>query len=395
MIVALAIPLLAIALYQLLLAVAAFFYRPKSPRATGPHLLVLIPAHDEAGSIARCVRALRAQTYDVHRFDVVVVADNCTDDTAQRAEAAGARVLVRHEPAVRGKGQALRWALDRLLAEPQAPEAVVIIDADSEAAPEFLAALAAHLDPEVDAVQGESLLVPDGSPASLLRSAAFLLVNRTRPKGRAVIGAASHLAGNGMLIRSQVLRDAPWDAFTSAEDLEYAVTLRMRGISPRFAGGAIVYSPTAPNPTAAAQQQLRWEGGKAHLARTWIPRLLRAAMRERRLGLLELALELAVPPLGFLTAAVAVGAIGSGALVVVGAVRPWAFWPWLAALATIPGYVLVGLAAADAPGEVYAALVRAPVLVVRKLPALASVLRFRSDSWVRTERAADDEDNEH
>jgi len=94
----------------------------------------------------------------------------------------------------------------------------------------------------------------------------------------------TNLAGNGMLLANELLRARPWEAFTSAEDLEYSLELNMASIRIAFAGGAVLLSPPAPNPQAAAQQQLRWEGGKALLARTWIPRLIMAALRDRQSG---------------------------------------------------------------------------------------------------------------
>src|SRR5262245_20140826 len=118
----------AAALHHLVLALAAWRIRGRAAARQGvaaatrgdgapaTRVTVLVPAHDEAGQIAACVRSLRAQDYPAERFEVVVVADNCADDTAARAAAAGARVLVRDDPDARGKGHALRWATDRLLA---------------------------------------------------------------------------------------------------------------------------------------------------------------------------------------------------------------------------------------------------------------------------------------
>ena len=387
---ALGVPVAGMSVYQLILAVAAFFYRPGPSAVSGPRLVILIPAHDEAALIGRCVRSLSTQTYAAAAYEVVVIADNCTDDTAALAEAAGGRVLVRDESDRRGKGQALRWALDQLLSEPGAPDGVVVVDADSEAQQDFLAIMAGRFSQGADAVQGESLLTEDGSRAAAFRAAAFLLVNRVRPAGRAVLGAPAHLAGNGMLLRREVLQAYPWDAFTSAEDLEYAVKLRMVGIRVVFAGGAVLRSPAAPNPTAAAEQQLRWEGGKVHLARTRIPSLVKAAFRERRPMLLEAALELAMPPLGFLTGAAAVGAIAAGALVLLDIVSAWTAVLWLVAVASLALYVLVGLRAGRAPASAYRALVGAPLFILAKLLRVRGLLRFRGDTWVRTERAEEE-----
>src|SRR5438093_9761384 len=97
------------ALYLLVPAVVALFYRDRewSSRAE-TDVVVLIPAHDEESTIAHCVLSFEGQTYPRDRFQVAVIADNCTDDTASVATKAGAEVLVRHEPDARGKGRALR-----------------------------------------------------------------------------------------------------------------------------------------------------------------------------------------------------------------------------------------------------------------------------------------------
>jgi hypothetical protein len=376
------------ALYLDVLAMAALRYRPAQPDAeSGPRLAVIVPAHDEEELVGQCVRSLLDQTYDPRRYEVVVVADNCSDSTARAAAEAGARVLVRDEPAVRGKGAALRFAFDRIFAEPDPPEAVVVVDADSLADRRFLATLAARAAAGAAVAQGESLLVDDGSPRSALRAAAFLLVNRARPAGRAVLGLPCHLAGNGMLLRREVLAAHPWAAFTSAEDLEYYLVLRRAGIHVAYAGGAILHSPGPPNAAAAERQRLRWEGGKLHLARRRLPGLIAAGVRERRPMLLDAALDLAVPPLALLTAAAGAGLAVAVVLEAASVVPAWSLVTWGAAAAAIPVFVLVGLRAADAPPSAYRALRHAPGFVVRKVSRSRGLLRFRAETWVRTERA--------
>ena len=375
--------------YLLVLAVAATRHRRGGDCGAQPatRVVVLVPAHDEAALIERCVRSLRAQAYPSGLFDVVVIADNCRDDTAAVAARAGARVVVRDAPGAPGKGRALRWAMDAVLAEDPPPGAIAVVDADAVAAPDFLARLVAPLEAGALAVQGESLLSEDGSPRTALRAAAFLLVNRVRPAGRAALGLPAALTGNGMLLSRELLLAMPWEAYTSTEDLEYTLQLRLAGVGVAFAGGAVLLSPAAPNARAAALQQLRWEGGQAHLARAWLPRLLAGALRERRPALLDAALDLAVPPLGLLAAGVLAGTAAAVALVPAGALPAAVLVPWALALVAIPLYVLVGLRAAHAPASAYRALGRAPLFVVSKALAAPRLRRFSADTWVRTERA--------
>jgi hypothetical protein len=376
-----------VGLYLVALAIAAFFYSPaKPPSEPRARLLVLIPAHDEAALIARCVRSLIAQTYPRELYRIVVIADNCVDRTATLAAAAGAdAVLARQQPEAPGKGRALRWALDRLLRSGPQADAVVVVDADSVAEPHFLRALVRPFEAGARAVQGESLLYGEGPGRSALRVTAFLLINRVRPAGRAALGlGATHLAGNGMLLARELLLELPWQAFTSAEDLEYSLGLHAAGIRIAFAGGAVLLSPTAPNAAAAELQQLRWEGGKALLARRWIPRLMCSALR--RPSLLGVVFELALPPLGFLAAATSAGALIAAGLTASGAASGLVLVPWLLAGACIPLFALLGLAAARAPLSGYRALLGAPLLVLSKPLRAVRVLRFTGDTWIRTER---------
>jgi hypothetical protein len=267
---------------------------------------------------------------------------------------------------------------------PQA-NAVVVVDADSVAEPDFLRALVHPFEAGARAVQGESLLYGDGSGRSALRVTAFLLINRVRPAGRAALGlGATHLAGNGMLLARDLLVEHPWRAFTSAEDLEYSLGLHAAGVRIAFAGGAVLRSPTAPNAAAAEQQQLRWEGGKALLARRWIPRLICGALR--RPSLLGVVFELALPPLGFLAAGASAGTLVAAGLTAAGAASGLLLIPWLLAGACIALFVLLGLAAARAPRSGYRALLGAPLFILRKPLRAARVLRFTGDTWVRTER---------
>ena len=383
-----------LAVYLVVLAVAALFYRGyRSKRGSSAppsaDLVVLIPAHNEADFIGRCVQSLAAQTYPRARYEIVVIADNCTDATDAIARAAGAQVLVRDQPDVRGKGQALRWAMDQLVARSPAPDGVVVVDADSVAEPDFLACLVKPLEDGADAVQGESLLSEGDTPQTALRAAAFLLINRVRPSGRAVLRLPCNLAGNGMLLSRDLLVAHPWSAFTSAEDLEYSIELRTMGVRPVFARGAILHSPAIVHRQAAEQQRLRWEGGKLHVARTRIPRLIGRAFRNHRPSLLEAALDLAVPPLSLLAGGAAAGTAAGAVLLWTGVIPTWALLPWLIASASIPLFVLIGLPAARAPSWAYRSMARAPMFVVAKLSKTHHLFKFRANTWVRGQRPSD------
>ena len=326
----------------------------------------------------------------------MVVADNCTDDTAQLAAAAGASVLVREEPNLRGKGRALRWAMDAVLDGVDAsmnrrPDAFVIVDADSVADPSLLAGLAGHFEAGSPIVQAEYLILEDMSSARMrIRAVAFLLFHHVRFSGRAALGMPCHLVGNGILVSRELVETHPWDAFTGAEDLEYSISLRVEGILPVFAREALVRGPAPATRAAAQVQRERWEGGRLHVIRTSVPRLVREIVRHGRASLVETLVDLLVPPLGLLAVGASAGTVAFLAIWSQGLVPIWVPALWIASTVSIVGFVLIGLLAAGAPGWMYSSLLLAPAFIMRKLLGTLGVLRHRPvEKWIRTERPSE------
>jgi len=380
------------ALYLAALSVAALWSTEMPP--TGNHsarLTVLVPAYNEADYIKRCVDSLLDQHYPRDRYAIVVIADNCTDATAGIAAAAGAEVLVRDQPDARGKGQALRWAMDQVLVRSPAPDAIVVVDADSIAEPELLAGLAARLEAGAQAVQGDyQVLAEDESARSDLRRAALILFHRVRFGGRAVLGLPCNLVGNGMLFSRDLLERHPWDAFTGAEDLEFSIGLRLAGVGPVFAPEARLAGPVPTGGKALRVQQRRWTGGRFYIVRSQLPKLVSTMVRRRDWSLLDAVVDLATPPLGLLAAGITGGTIVVAALSVAGVTAPWTIVPWAVALVALPSFVLVGLRAADSPASMYRSLAQAPGIVAAQMLGYLPLLKgLHQTSWERTERPSE------
>ena len=379
-----------LALYLLTLALAAVTFRPTRARRPDPErLAVVVPAHDEAELIGRCVRSLLRQSYPCGSFRVIVVADNCTDGTADEAMAAGAEVMIRDEPGMRGKGHALRWAMDRILAAATPPDALVVVDADSVVHPDFLWELEAERACGAEVVQADYRVSDeDPSPQSELVGLAFLLFHRVRFSGRKALGLPANLVGNGMLFSRRILERHPWSAFTGAEDLEFSIHLRLAGVRPVFAPLARIYGPVSGQKGAADSQRLRWEGGRFLMVRSWLARLVAEAWRRHDWSLLDAALDLAVPPLGLLLVSILCGLALATALAAAGLIAFSALLIWVFAAAALVGFVAVGLRAAGAPASSYLALLRlGPAYLLRKVPVYLKVLRGHGmGTWVRTRR---------
>ena len=380
-------------LYLLALAIASIPRRaPAALPLSKPtsRLVVVVPAHDEELLVGRCVDSLMEQTYPRSLTRVVVIADNCTDQTAARALAAGAEVMVRDNATSRGKGQALRWAMDQLLAAEGSLDAMVVVDADSVADPELLIGLERELAAGHPVVQADySILVERGSPRSAMVAAGFLLFHRVRFSGRARLGMAANLVGNGMLISATVLRAHPWDAFSGVEDLEYSIRLRLAGIQPYFAPTALVAGPGPASRAGLDRQRARWEGGRMNVVRRWLWRLVRTAIVRGDLRLLDAAVDLATPPLGLLCLATAGGATVATLAVIAGAAPASVLIPWTVSALAIPAYVVIGLWAAGAPSSTWRVALAAPGFLAWKVLTYSRLLRgFDAARWDRSDRTS-------
>ncbi|MGH3471708.1 MAG: glycosyltransferase family 2 protein [Nocardioidaceae bacterium] len=380
----------AAALYLLVLAIAALFLRDRHEvELTTTRILVLVPAHDEAGLICRCLHSLRHQDYPIDLCRTVVIADNCSDATAMLAREAGAEVMVRTDRLHIGKGHALRWAMDQLLSGAFSPfdfepDAFAIVDADSVADPGLLRRLSASGCP---VAQGDySVLCDSDSPRVQLRAAAFLLFHRVRFSGRAALGLPCSLVGNGMLLSREVIEANPWNACTGAEDLEYTLALRHAGVRPAFVRNAHIEGPMPATHRGEQVQRERWEGGRLHLAGRELPALLREALNGR-FSNLDAAIDLLVPPLGTLALGIGAAALPLVVLLFAGLAPVAALVPTVVASAGLAGFVLLGMVAADASWDMYRSLVYAPRFLVEKAAGTGRVLRSRpAHTWVRTER---------
>ncbi len=353
------------------------------PPGTPLHFTVLVPAHDEESGIGPALERLRAQSYPTDRFEVVVIADNCTDATADRSRAIGVTVWERHAPDDRGKGQALAWAIARLQAADSSGDAVAVVDADCLASANLLSAFDAQLRNGARAVQAVyDVANPEASPAAALRWAGFALMHRVRPRGRRRLGLSSDLFGTGMAFRTELLREIPWTSFSVTEDAEYHLRLVEAGERVAFAPTARVESPMPTTHAQATEQQMRWESGNATLLRRTFPRLLAAGVRERDADRLHAALEQLVPPQ---TALVGANAVMLAAAAALRQRRAVAFGG--AVLCGQVAYVLLGLRVARAPVTVYRALAHTPRLILAKLPLFARISTGGATStWMPTQR---------
>jgi 1,2-diacylglycerol 3-beta-glucosyltransferase len=380
----LALPLLAGCGYLGLLALLWRRPRPSQPQAGQARFDVVVPAHDEAAGIAATVESLLALDYPKEAFRVWVVADNCSDDTALRARQAGAEVMVREDPTLRGKGHALGFAYQALLRDGFA-DALVVVDADSRASPNLLTAFCARLEGGAQAVQAYyGVSNPEASWRTRLMHLAFVLFHEVRSSGRERLGLSCGLRGNGMCFSRAVLQQVPHQAFSLVEDLEYGIALGRAGHRVHYAGEAWVKGEMVPGGKASVSQRHRWEGGRAAIAKLHLGPLLREAFAWRDRVRADLAMDLLVPPLGTL------GGVSAGLWTVA-----FALWLWTGhalslgvltfALVSLGIYLARGWQCAGGGLRAAGSLLWAPLYLGWKLLRVRGGAQPHS-KWVRTAR---------
>lgn len=373
------------------LTLASRRHHPPTGTDRSVRFAFVVPAHNEAFGITETIASLRAVDYPRHAFRIVVIADNCTDDTAAVARSAGAQVIERTDDARRSKGFALSDVLPRIL-DDEALDAVVIIDADSVVSSNILAAAAGRIAAGEHALQiRHGVRNAVDSWRTELLAVAFACFHDVRSAGREEFGLSCGLRGNGMVFTRHALTVAPHRASSLVEDLEHGFDLADAGIRVAYVGEASVLAEMANTETGSESQRDRWEKGRAQFRpRAWstLGRGIRSGDRSK----IDLAADVLVPPLGTV-AAMTVASVGLAASVSV-LRRRWdlATLPAAIAVAGLGLHVAEGWRVSGTGRRGLAALTHVPGYVFWKLRRTGSrgvsVLStgVASDQWVRTTR---------
>lgn len=345
---------------------------------------VIVPAHNESNHLLPTLADIMAQLRTGDRL--LVVADNCSDDTAEVAAAAGAAVLVRNDPIRKGKGYALDFGLRHLRVDP--PDVVIIIDADCRLADGAIDRLTAACAVTHRPVQALDLMTaPDQSPINFrVAEFAWRVKNWIRPLGLRALGLPCQLMGTGMAF--------PWDLISSAdlanrfimEDLKLGFDLALGGTAPLFCPFPGVISEFPLTVEGARSQRQRWEQGHIGAITNMVPRLIFLAMARADLNLLALAVDAAVPPLSLLFMLVTIILVTAGLATVLGVSWTATSVSFLSLVALVGGVFFSWLKYGRdilKPGSIL--LVFAYVL--GKLPLYIQILlRDLHSEWIRTDR---------
>lgn len=362
--VVLLVPGLATALHLAVLSTAALLYREAAPAAVVPSVrfLVMVPAHNEQAVLGQTLAALQRACRAGDR--VLVVADRCTDGTADIARAAGVDVLVRLPGDEPGRAAARQAGLEH--AQGLAWDAIVMVDADSIVEPFFFDACERALSSGSPALQARSEAAHGAGLIAQAYLAAFALQGVTVPRGRDRLGLSVRLRGTGMVLRRDLVAQARFRGAAS-EDLFYSLDLCLQGTSPRHVDSARLRSANVGTWRAASDQRVRYETGRVLAAKEFLPALL----RRHSAASLEAAWHLATPPIAL---AVFVLLLGT-ALAAAAGCAPLAA-AGMTGLALLTWSVVLALVIAQVPLRTWLALLAVPAYLLWKLPVQLKALRL-------------------
>ncbi|MDJ0787924.1 MAG: glycosyltransferase family 2 protein [Myxococcota bacterium] len=351
--------------------------------AERPSFAVLVPAHDESGSIAATLSQLKPQLGPGDRL--LVVADNCTDDTASIARSLGVEVTERDDADHRGKGFALVHGLDHLDARP--PDVVIVLDADCRVGGEGLTVLARRAASLQRPVQAEYLIESpaDAGPLSSISAFALLVRNRVRPLGLRALGLPTQLTGSGMAFPWDQIRNAPHLRGHLVEDLVLGIAMAEAGHAPVFEPGVEVRSVLPERLGAASSQRTRWEHGQLDTLLRRGPLLIARGLVGLRADLVGLGLDLVTPPLALLVSLL----LGLGALSLGGValgLSPLPAGLAFAGLGAVGATTLSSWWAFGRDTVPFRTLALVPLYLLWKLPLYFRFLVDPERRWVRTER---------
>lgn len=271
-------------LYQLIVSICSLIKLKDKPIIEDKQnrFMAIIPAHNEAKVVANLIESLKNQDYPKDLYDIYVIADNCTDNTAQVAKEAGAIVYERFDESKKTKGFALNWFLGQKIEENAPYDALCIFDADNVADKNFLKAMNKKLCQGENVVQGyRDIKNPTDNWITAGYAIFYWMMNRFYHLARYNLGLSPLLNGTGFMVRFDIIKPTGWDTKTLTEDIEFSLKNIIEGRKLGWATDAIVYDEQPTSFKQSWSQRSRWTVGHIQCMKEYTG-LLALAVKEKK-----------------------------------------------------------------------------------------------------------------
>lgn len=374
-------------IYDLMLLAANFLIRDKDIPYAQPEtrIGIVIPAHNEELLLKRLLISLQKQDYPWAMYKAIVIADNCEDNTARIGKENGAQVFERRDDRHRGKGYAIKFALERV--DMKDYDALFIIDADSITGDDLLRQLDGALRRGAQIIQCyNGVANPDESWFTRLLDVSRTIGNEILLPAKQKLGLSSNLMGNGMCFSNKILMKYGWDAFTVGEDWEYYAKLIQAGETVAFANKARVFHQESSSLKQATSQRMRWSSGRFAVAGKFGVGLFFKGLKECSIKKMDASLPLLFPNPSLGMNITVVGLVLSFLLFFTKNEYHFISWFLLLALCQLIIFI-IGIMYTRNKLKNFLSLFAAPLFLMWKIGIdFFSALGLGRKGWIRTQR---------
>ena len=260
-------------------------YRKKEKKNYTPKnkFAMIVAAHNEEIVIGKLLESMQNQNYPKELYDIYVIADNCTDKTAEISRKYGVTVCERHNDKKRGKGYALDWMFNILDKQDIKYDAVTIFDADNIVHRDFLKEINSKMQEGYNVVQGYiDSKNPNDSWIAASYSIAFWSQNRLFQLSRNNLGLSNQIGGTGFSISTSTLKKLGWGVSCLTEDLEFTCKLILNGEKVGWAHDAKIYDEKPLGLKQSWVQRRRWMQGFSDVASRYCLKLFKKGLKDKK-----------------------------------------------------------------------------------------------------------------
>ena len=281
--------------YQLLYLIIPFIIRKKEHKAIKKHkYAVLISARNEEKVISNLIETIKSQDYPQKLIKIFVVADNCTDNTAQVSRESGAIVFERFNKSQVGKGYALDFLLEKIKEKysKEKFDGYFVFDADNLLRPNYITEMNKTFSDGYEVITsyrnsknyGDNW-ISAGYALWFLRESKFL------NNSRMLLGTSCAVSGTGFLFSDKVIKKyGGWKFFLLTEDIELSVNNIINNIKIGYCGSAILYDEQPVKFSQSWNQRMRWAKGYLQIIKKYGYKLARKAVVELDFSSFDMAM---------------------------------------------------------------------------------------------------------
>ena len=345
-----------------MIALASIKPLPKVKEAPNRNrFAIAIPAHNEESVIGDTIATLNEIDYPRELFDIFVVADYCTDRTAQTARAEGAICYERTQGVQGEKGLALRYLFERIFESNIQYDAIIVFDADTQVDSKFLKVMNARLTEGIQVIQGRRMIINPGDGwISALGWVLMTIDNRFNNQGRTILHLSAKHMGESICLRIDVVKKMGWGNGLT-EDFDFRLKLLLNNIRITYEPQAISYGQSPTTYKDVQLQRLRYAKGVTEASRRFRIKILMEGIRLKDWGRLDGAIGSTLPSYSTIT-------MISILMFIISLIPPMGISPliksfWGVAVMAWCIYPIIGLALEKAPGWAYLSIFSGPMYI--------------------------------